>query len=111
MGDMGMRKLSSTEAQDLCEILEERSIGKSQCLLRNCPAVRSIAWAGPTADVCRQLGCSEASFYISKKRYGNLEMTEVKELRQLRDENARSKRLVADTHVGGVVSNHSENPL
>jgi IstB-like ATP binding protein len=27
--DMGMRKLSATEAQDLCEILEERSIGKS----------------------------------------------------------------------------------
>ena len=50
----------------------------------------------PTADVCRQLGCSEASFYIWKKRYGNLGMTEVKELRQLRDENARLKRLVAD---------------
>src|SRR5690606_9956443 len=29
MDDMGMRKLSPTEAQDLCEILEERSIGKS----------------------------------------------------------------------------------
>jgi DNA replication protein DnaC len=28
LDDMGMRKLSSTEAQDLCEILEERSIGK-----------------------------------------------------------------------------------
>jgi IstB-like ATP binding protein len=29
LDDMGMRKLSATEAQDLCEILEERSIGKS----------------------------------------------------------------------------------
>jgi putative transposase len=50
----------------------------------------------PAADVCRQLGCSEASFYIWKKRYGNLGMTEVKALRPLRDENARLKRLVAD---------------
>ena len=50
----------------------------------------------PPADVCRQLGCSEASFYIWRKRYGSMGMTEVKELRQLRDENARLNRLVAD---------------
>ena len=59
-------------------------------------ALRQVDSGTPIADVCRQLGCSEASFYIWKKRYGNLGMTEVKELRQLRDENARLKRLVAD---------------
>lgn len=59
-------------------------------------ALRQVESGTPPADVCRQLGCSEASFYIWKKRYGNLGMTEVKELRQLRDENARLKRLVAD---------------
>ena len=47
-------------------------------------------------DLCRQLGCSEASFYLWKKRYGNLGITEIRELRQLRDENARLKRVVAD---------------
>jgi putative transposase len=46
--------------------------------------------------VCRQLGCSEASFYLWKKRHGKLGLTELKELRQLRDENGRLKRLVAD---------------
>ena len=46
--------------------------------------------------MCRQLGCSEASFYHWKKRYGKLDLTEVKELRQLRDENTRLKRLVAE---------------
>jgi DNA replication protein DnaC len=35
--DIGMRKLSSTEAQDLCEILEERSIGKSTMFTTNLP--------------------------------------------------------------------------
>lgn len=59
-------------------------------------ALRQVEAGTPPADVCRQLGCSEASFYLWKKRYGNLGMTEVKELRQLRDENSRLKRLVAD---------------
>jgi putative transposase len=47
-------------------------------------------------DVCRQMGISEATFYNWKKRYGDLGLLEVRELRQLRDENARLKRLVAD---------------
>lgn len=59
-------------------------------------ALRQVEGGTPPADVCRQLGCSEASFYIWKKRYDSMGMTEVKELRQLRDENARLKRLVAD---------------
>jgi putative transposase len=59
-------------------------------------ALRQVEAGTPAADVCRQLGCSEASFYLWKKRYGNLGITEVRELRQLRDENVRLKRLVAD---------------
>ena len=59
-------------------------------------ALHQVEGGTPPADVCRQLGCSEASFYIWKKRYGSMGMTEVKELRQLRDENARLKRLVAN---------------
>ena len=59
-------------------------------------ALRQVEAGTPPADVCRQLGCSEASFYLWKKRYGKLGLTELKELRQLRDENGRLKRLVAD---------------
>ena len=55
-------------------------------------ALRQVESGAPVADVCRQLGCSEASFYLWKKRHGNLGLTEIKELRQLRDENARLKR-------------------
>jgi putative transposase len=46
--------------------------------------------------VCRQLGVSEATFYVWKRKYGSLGVTELRQLRQLRDENARLKRLVAD---------------
>jgi putative transposase len=50
----------------------------------------------PIGDVCRQMGISEATYYVWKKRYANMGLLEVRELRQLRDENARLKRLVAD---------------
>ena len=70
-------------------------------------ALRQVQAGTPVADICRQMGCSEASFYLWKKRYGNLDVTELRELRQLRDENARLKRLVADLtldkHILGEV--------
>jgi putative transposase len=50
----------------------------------------------PVADVCRGLGISEATFYVWKKRYASLGVTELRKLKQLEDENARLKRLVAD---------------
>ena len=59
-------------------------------------ALRQAEGGTPVADVCRQMGVSEASFYVWKKKYGKLGLTEIRELRQLRDENTRLKRLVAD---------------
>jgi putative transposase len=59
-------------------------------------ALRQAEAGTAVADVCRQLGISEATFYVWKKRYANLGVTELRELRQLRDENAKLKRLVAD---------------
>jgi putative transposase len=50
----------------------------------------------PVGDVCRQLGVSEATFYVWKKKHGRFGVSEMREVRQLRDENARLKRLVAD---------------
>jgi putative transposase len=70
-------------------------------------ALRQAESGTPVADVCRQMGVSEASFYVWKKKYGRLGLTEIRELRQLRDENARLKRLVADLtldkHILGEV--------
>jgi putative transposase len=47
-------------------------------------------------EVCRKLGVSEQTFYRWKATYGGLGVSELRELRQLRDENNRLKRLVAD---------------
>ncbi len=47
-------------------------------------------------DVCRKNGISQQTFYLWKKKYAGLGLNELRELRQLRDENAKLKRLVAD---------------
>jgi len=48
------------------------------------------------AEVVRKLGVSEATFYNWKKKYGGLSVTDVRRLKQLEDENARLKKIVAD---------------
>ena len=50
----------------------------------------------PVGELCRQHGISEQSYYRWRKIYGNMEPSEAKELRQLRDENTKLKCIVAD---------------
>ena len=50
----------------------------------------------PVGDVCRQVGVSEQTFYRWKKEYGGMLPSEAREMKQLRDENTKLKRLVAD---------------
>lgn len=51
---------------------------------------------GPVAEVAKRYGVSEATIYAWRKRYGELEAADVKRLRQLEQENARLKKLVAE---------------
>ena len=50
----------------------------------------------PVADVIRQLGIAEQTFYRWKKLYGGLQSDQVRELKQLQEENGRLKRVVAE---------------
>jgi putative transposase len=59
-------------------------------------ALRQADSGTPVADVCRQFGVSEATFYVWKKKFAHLGVSELRRMRQLEDENARLKRLVAD---------------
>lgn len=47
-------------------------------------------------EICRKMGISEATFYNWKKKYGGMGVSELRELRQLKEENARLKQMVAD---------------
>lgn len=47
-------------------------------------------------DICRKMGVSEQTFYGWRKTYAGMGVSEVRELRQLREKNAKVKALVAD---------------
>ena len=48
------------------------------------------------ADLCRKHGVSEATFYNWKNKFGGMDVSEAKRLRQLQDENGKLKKLLAD---------------
>jgi putative transposase len=50
----------------------------------------------PVAELIRKVGISEQTFYRWKKQYVGLESEQVREMKQLQDENGRLKQLVAD---------------
>jgi putative transposase len=48
-------------------------------------------------ELCRKYGISDATFYNWRSRYGGLEMSEVKRLKALEDENKKLKKLLAES--------------
>ena len=50
----------------------------------------------PVADVCRKNNCSEQSFYRWKAKFGGMDVSEAKRLRELERENAGLKKMVAE---------------
>jgi len=59
-------------------------------------ALRQAEKGTPIEEVCRETGISQATFYAWKKKYRGPIPSETKRLRELEDENARLKRLVAN---------------
>jgi putative transposase len=48
------------------------------------------------SDVCRKHGISDATFYNWKSKYGGMKVDELKRLRELEQENARLKKIIAN---------------
>ncbi|OSZ43570.1 transposase [Alcaligenes faecalis] len=59
-------------------------------------ALKQAEMGTAVAEICRKMGISEATYYNWKKKYGELGVTELRRLKQLEEENARLKRMVAD---------------
>ena len=59
-------------------------------------ALRQIEGGKKVSEVCREMGLSPLPVYRWKRRYGGLGLHEVRELRQLREENRKLKGIVAD---------------
>lgn len=58
----------------------------------------SEAWV-ETGELCRRHGIARACFYHWKSKYGGMELTEAKRLRQLEEENRQLKHIVAEQAV------------
>jgi len=59
-------------------------------------ALRQAEGGTTVVEVCRQVGITEQTFYTWKRKYAGLGLSELRELRQLREANTKLKRLVAD---------------
>jgi putative transposase len=59
-------------------------------------ALKEVDAGAQARDVCRRLGVTEQSFYRWRQKYGGLEVSEAKRLRELEVENGRLKRMVAE---------------
>lgn len=72
-------KRSRFSEERIIGILKERSAGLS------------------AAELCRKHGISDATFYKWRSKYGGMEVSEAKRLKSLEDENARLKKLLAES--------------
>ena len=79
-----MRKSRFTDAQ-VIEMIKEQEAGMA------------------TTEVCRRHGLSPATFYKLKAKFGGMELSDARRLKALEDENAKLKRLLADTMLDNVV--------
>ena len=59
-------------------------------------ALKQVEAGRSAAEVGRQYGVSQHTIYAWKTKYGGMEVSEAQEVKQLREENARLKRLLAD---------------
>jgi putative transposase len=59
-------------------------------------ALKRVEGGVVVGEVCRELGITETTFYRWKRKFGGISSPELRELRQLREENRRLKTVVAD---------------
>lgn len=59
-------------------------------------ALRQAESGTKVAELCRQMGVSQQTFYSWRRKYAGMGVAELRELRQLRQENRKLKQLVAD---------------
>ena len=66
-------------------------------------ALKDVEMGTPVVEVVRRLGVAEATFYRWKRTYGDLEPDQARRLKQLEEENAKLKKLVADLSLDKVM--------
>jgi len=66
-------------------------------------ALRQVGAGAPIPEVMRILGISEATYYVWRKRYGQMAAAEIRRLRQLEEEHSKLKQVVVDLTLDEVI--------
>ena len=66
-------------------------------------ALRQVDAGAPVPAVTRKLGISEVTYYVWRKRYGQMAVAEIRRLRQLEEEDRTRKQLVANLTLDQVI--------
>ena len=66
-------------------------------------ALKQAELGMPVADLIRHLGISEQTFYRWKKQYAGLQSDQVREFKQLQEENGRLKKMVAELSLDKAI--------
>ena len=61
--------------------------------------LRQVEAGMPVKDLCRKHGFSDASFYKWRSKYGGMNVSEAKRLKELESENGKLKKLLAEAHL------------
>ncbi len=69
-------------------------------------ALKSAEAGEKVSDVCRKLGISDATFYNWRKKYGGLDSTDMRRLKELEEENNQLKKLVAELSLDKQMLEH-----
>jgi putative transposase len=55
------------------------------------------------ADICREMGISQPTFYNWKSKYGGMQASDIKRLKELEEENARLKKMYAELSLDHTI--------
>lgn len=66
--------------------------------------LREVDAGVPVKELCRQHGFSEASYYLWRNKFGGMEVSDAKRLKTLEAENARLKKLLAESMLENEVT-------
>ena len=66
-------------------------------------ALRQVDAGAPVVEITHALGVSEQTYYLWRKKYGQMAIAEIRRLRQLEEENRKLKQLVADLTLDKVI--------
>ena len=94
-----MTRISRTAKNGVCWTMKRKRFSVEQIVA----ALKQVELGMSVADACRQFGVSEQTFYRWKRQYSGLQSEEVRELKQLREENSRLKKLVADLSLDKAI--------